>query len=165
MLPVFRVNLQFGKCGADATPHSQPAYTGDLLCLFDSRHRHSGDPEVHGAEEVPVGEIECLPIRTAEGDVGCLRLAMDDPPKLLALRIQNPDATRAATIDVSGTVHFHSVRGTPGSVPRRSANTRSVCRANVPFGAISNARMCPRRVGVCCAVESAAQAGRGQTAD
>src|SRR5258708_21825030 len=55
---------------------------------------HSGDPEVHGAKEVPVGEIEGLPIRTAEGEVGCLRLAVDDAPELLALRIQNPDATR-----------------------------------------------------------------------
>jgi hypothetical protein len=57
------------------------------LCLFDSRHRHSGDPEIHGAKEVPVGEIEGLPIRTAEGEVGCLRLAVDDAPELLALRI------------------------------------------------------------------------------
>src|SRR5258708_32644021 len=71
---------------------------------------HSGDPEVHGAKEVPVGEIEGLPIRTAEGEVGCLRLAVDDAPELLALRIQNPDATRAATIDVPSIVHLHPVR-------------------------------------------------------
>src|SRR5499427_3869989 len=81
-------------------------------CPFDSRHRHPGDPEVHGAKEVPVGEIEGLPIRTAEGEVGCLRLAVDDAPKLLALHIQNPDATRAPTIDVPGSVHLHSVRDT-----------------------------------------------------
>src|SRR5215467_3745035 len=81
-------------------------------CPFDSRHRHPGDPEVYGAKEVPVGEIEGLPIRTAEGEVRCLWLAVDDAPELLALRIHNPDATRATTIDIPGTVHLHPVRDT-----------------------------------------------------
>src|SRR6266478_6048512 len=106
--------MQLSRCGADAVypAPSTDLHAGDLLRPFDSRHRHSGDPEVHGAKEIPIGEIERLPIRTAEGDVGCLRLAVDDTPQLLALRIQNPDATRAATIDVPSTVHLHPVRDT-----------------------------------------------------
>src|SRR5712691_2996449 len=35
--------------------------------------------------------------------------------------------------------------GTPGSLPRRSANTRSLCLASVPLGSTSNTRMWPRR--------------------
>src|SRR6266436_7209843 len=106
--------MQLSRCGADAVypAPSTDLHAGDLLRPFDSRHRHSGDPEVHGAKEIPIGEIERLPIRTAEGDVGCLRLAVDDTPELLALRIQNPDATRATTIDVPSIVHLHPVRDT-----------------------------------------------------
>src|SRR5215813_11097517 len=36
--------------------------------------------------------------------------------------------------------------GTPGSLPRRSANTRSLCLARTPLGITSKARMWPRRV-------------------
>src|ERR1700683_1647093 len=64
------------------------------LRLFDRRHRHSGDPEVHGAEEIPVGEIERLPVRPPEGEVRGLRLAVDNAPEFLALGVEDPKATR-----------------------------------------------------------------------
>jgi len=63
-------------------------------------NRHSGDPEMYGVKEVPVGEIEGLPIPTTEGDVRGLRLTTDDAHELLALWIQNPDAPRAAIDEV-----------------------------------------------------------------
>jgi hypothetical protein len=48
----------------------------------------SGDPEVHRAKQVPVGEIEGLHGPDRRGTVGCLRLAVDD--ELLAIRVSNP---------------------------------------------------------------------------
>src|SRR6516164_5930759 len=104
--------IQLSRCGGRRylPPPTTDLHAGDFLCLFDSRHRHSGDPETHGAKEVPVGEIECLPIRTTEGEVGCLRLARDGAPELLALRIEYPYAPRATTIDVAGSVNLHAVR-------------------------------------------------------
>src|SRR5262249_24877833 len=104
--------------------------------------RHSGDPEVHGAEEVPVGEIKGLPVRTAEGEVRGLRLAVDNASELLALGIENPDTTRAAAIDVSGSVHLHAIRQaglSPAQVgkhaiglPRERAIRGQIERAYVP---------------------------------
>src|SRR5262249_34504195 len=38
--------------------------------------------------------------------------------------------------------------GTPGSLPRRSANTRSLCLARTPLGITSKPRMWPRRESV-----------------
>jgi hypothetical protein len=80
------------------------------LCLFDRRHRHSGNPEVHGAEEIPIGETECLPVRTSEGEVCGLWLAVDDAPKFLALGVEDPEAARAAAKDVPRSVDLHAVR-------------------------------------------------------
>src|SRR5580704_12634862 len=39
------------------------------VSTLGNQHRHSRDPEVHGSEEIPIGEIECLPVRTAKGEV------------------------------------------------------------------------------------------------
>jgi hypothetical protein len=113
-----------------------------LLGPFDRWHRHSGDPEVHRAEEVPVGEIKGLPVRTAEGEVRGLRLAVDNASELLALGVENPDATGAAAIDVPGTVHLHTIRHaglSPAQVrkyaiglPRQRAVRRQIERPYVP---------------------------------
>src|ERR1700694_3075063 len=50
--------------------------------------------------------------------------------------------------------------GTPGSLPRRSTKTRSVCFARVPLGIRSNARMCPRRVSLMYSTDSSGEKAR-----
>src|SRR5258708_25016225 len=58
-------------------------------------------------------------------------------------RIQIPPAPPQYTLPATSTF---MPSGTPGSLPRRSANTRSLCFASVPLGRTSKARMWPRRV-------------------
>lgn len=58
-------------------------------------------------------------------------------------RIQIPPAPPQYTLPATSTF---MPSGTPGSLPRRSANTRSLCFASVPLGRTSKARIWPRRV-------------------
>ena len=51
---------------------------------------------------------------------------MDDAAELGALRIQDPEAAGTAAIDIA-LLSIFIPSDTPGSLPRRSANTRSVC--------------------------------------
>src|SRR6516162_11496753 len=90
------------------------------------------------------GEVKRSPVIAAERDVGGRRLPVHDAAELLALRVEDPDAARAAAIDVASRVDLHAV-GDAGSLPRRSANTRSLCLARTPLGITSKARMWPRR--------------------
>src|ERR1700733_8878179 len=80
------------------------------LCSFDRWHRHSGNLEVHRAEEIPVGEIERAPFRATEGKVGGLGLAVNDAAEFLALGIEDVNASRATTIDIPRQIHLHAVR-------------------------------------------------------
>jgi hypothetical protein len=93
---------------------------------------------------VSAGEIEGLPIITAERNVGGGRSPMDDAAKLFALGIEDPDSTGAAGINITLDIYLYTV-GTPGSGPPKSVNTRSLCCARVPFGFRSNARISLRR--------------------
>jgi len=60
--------------------------------LFRHRHRHAGNLDVDRAEVRATGEVERLPVVTAEGEVGGRGLAMDDAAELLPCgsRIQIP---------------------------------------------------------------------------
>jgi len=79
-------------------------------------------------------KLECLPVWAAEGEVCGLGLAVDDAPEFLALGVEYPKAPRPTAIDVPGNVHLHAVRHA------------GLSRASVPFGAMSKARMCLRRL-------------------
>jgi hypothetical protein len=67
-------------------------------------------------------------------------ITVDDASELFALWIEDVSATGSAAIDIPGCADFHAV-GNPGFGSGRSANTRSVCLASVPFAATSKARM------------------------
>src|SRR6516225_5782698 len=77
--------------------------------LFRYRHRHAGDLYVDRAEVGAAGEIEGLPVISAECDVGGCRLAVHDATEFLATWIHDPDAARAAAIDIAFDVDFHAI--------------------------------------------------------
>src|SRR5262249_28327150 len=77
--------------------------------LFWYRHRHAGDLYVDRAEVGAACEIEGLPVISAERDVGGCRLAVHDAAEVLAAWIHDPDAARAAAIDIAFDVEFHTI--------------------------------------------------------
>src|SRR5215831_372840 len=73
------------------------------------RHRDPSDLELDREQRAAAGEVERLPVVAAEGDVGGRRMAVHDTTELLALRIEDVDAARAAAIDVAGDVDLQAV--------------------------------------------------------
>src|SRR5215472_8192680 len=55
------------------------------------------------------GEVKRSPVIAAERDVGGRRLPVHDAAELLALQVEDPDAARAAAIDVAGRIDLHAV--------------------------------------------------------
>src|SRR5215468_33687 len=55
------------------------------------------------------GEVKRSPVIAAERDVGGRRLPVHDAAELLALQVEDPDAARAAAIDVAGRVDLHAI--------------------------------------------------------
>src|SRR5215471_14647509 len=98
------------------------------LAALRRGNRNAGDFQIHGTEMGAAGEVKRSPVIAAERDVGGRRLPVHDAAELLALQVEDPDAARAAAIDVPGRVDLHAV-GDAGLAVRRSANTRSLCLA------------------------------------
>src|SRR5262245_9409773 len=97
--PGFRsrsIRATASRAGASAPP------------LLD-RHRQPGDLELDREQRAAAREVERLPVVAAEGDVRRRRVAVHDAAELLALRIEDVDAARAAAIDVAGDVDLHAV--------------------------------------------------------
>src|SRR5262245_55275582 len=84
------------------------AGSSGLLPLLD-RHRSAGDLELDREQCAAAREVERLPVVAAEGDVGGRRVAVHDAAELLALRVEDVDAARAAAIDVAGDVDLQAV--------------------------------------------------------
>jgi hypothetical protein len=76
---------------------------------FPRRDGRSCDLQFNRAQRAVRRKVQRFPIIAAKGDVGCLRLAVHDAAELLARRIDDVDAARAARIDVARHVDFESV--------------------------------------------------------
>src|SRR5262245_52396338 len=72
-------------------------------------NRNAGNFQIHGTEMGAAGEVKRSPVIAAERDVGGRRLPVHDAAELLALRVEDPDAARAAAVDVPGRVDLHAV--------------------------------------------------------
>src|SRR5437764_5046911 len=79
------------------------------LNAFQYGNRNAGDLQVYGTEVRAAGEIKGFPVVAAERDVGGRGLPVHDAAKLLALRIEDPDAPCAAAIDVARRIHLHAI--------------------------------------------------------
>src|SRR5262249_36011012 len=79
------------------------------LTAFRRGNRNAGDFQIHGTEIGAAGEVKRSPVIAAERDVGGRRLPVHDAAELLALQVEDPDAARAAAIDVPGRVDLHAV--------------------------------------------------------
>src|SRR5207245_8854928 len=92
-----------------ATIHAtlQPP-TASAPSLLD-RHGHAGDLELDREQRAAAGEVKRLPVVAAEGNVCRRRVAVHDAAELLALRVEDVDAARAAAIDVAGDVDLQAV--------------------------------------------------------
>src|SRR5436190_23117978 len=66
--------LSKGSRRRAAPDHRNPGWL-----RFFCRHRDAGDLDLDGAEVVAAGEVEGLPVITAEGEVGRRRGPMGDP--------------------------------------------------------------------------------------
>src|SRR5215468_11663514 len=79
------------------------------LAALRRGNRNAGDFQIYGTEMAAAGEVKRSPVIAAERDVGGRRLPVHDAAELLALRVEDPDAARAAAIDVAGRVDLHAV--------------------------------------------------------
>src|SRR5580704_7366248 len=73
---------------------------------FPRRDGCSCDLQFDRAQRAVGGEVQRFPIIAAKGDIGRLGLAVNDAAELLAGRIDDVDAARAAGIDVARHIHF-----------------------------------------------------------
>src|SRR6202011_1800829 len=101
--------LDFFQAGAGAGDGSRRASGGSPGSLSRYRHRHARDLYVDRAEVGAAREIEGLPIISAKRDVSGCRLAMHDAAEFLAAWVHDPDAARAAAIDIAFDVDLHAV--------------------------------------------------------
>src|SRR5436853_2028645 len=94
-----------------AMPVSRPwlGCSSRPLAALQRGNRNAGDFQIHGTEMGAAGEVKRSPVIAAERDVGGRRLPVHDAAELLALRVEDPDAARAAAIDVAGRVDLHAV--------------------------------------------------------
>ena len=74
---------------------------------------------------IPAGEIQNLPVVAAKGDVGGRGSPVHDAPELLAARVHDPYAARAAAIDIAFDIDFIP-SGTPAS-----SNGKPLCPARI----------------------------------
>src|SRR5258708_9489988 len=79
------------------------------LAALQRGNRNAGDFQIHGTEMGAAGEVKRSPVIAAERDVGGRWLPVHDAAELLALRVEDPDAARAAAIDAVGRVDLHAV--------------------------------------------------------
>src|SRR5262245_65766365 len=84
------------------------AGSSGLLPLLD-RHRSAGDLELDREQCAAARKVGRLPVVAAEAEFGGRRVAVHDATELLALRIEDVDAARAAAIDVAGDVDLQAV--------------------------------------------------------
>src|SRR3984893_19485575 len=88
---------------------SRRASGGSPGGLSRYRHGHAGNLDVDRAEVGAAREIEGLPVVSAERHVGGCRLAVHDAAEFLAARVHDPDAARAAAINIAFDVDLHAV--------------------------------------------------------
>src|SRR5260221_6038795 len=100
----------YTRCPTYITMAASEGGDGEIASRRLGRHREAGDFELHRAQGRMRGEIERFPIVATKGDVGRLRLAMDDAAELLALGIDDIDAARSAGIDVAQHIELDTVR-------------------------------------------------------
>src|SRR5262249_57514203 len=71
------------------------------LAALRRGNRSAGNFQIHGTEMGAAGEVKRSPVIAAERDVGGRRLPVHDAAELLALRVEDPDAARAAPLHVA----------------------------------------------------------------
>src|SRR5438034_11173079 len=66
------------------------------------------DVQSHSIQSAARAEVERFPIGIAPGKIVRM-LWRNDRPEMFALRRQNPQTTRTGNVEVSGSIHLHSV--------------------------------------------------------
>src|SRR5712671_1816151 len=109
------IPISSGRCassqGTEGRRISAPPLLVTALCLLPlvDRHRNSGDLQFDREQRAAAGEEQRLPVVASKADVRCRRMTVHDAAELVALRIEDVDAARAAAIDVAGDVDLHAV--------------------------------------------------------
>ena len=69
---------------------SEAVWEGSRPLFFLSRHRHARNLHLDGAQVIPAGEVQGLPVIATKGQVGRGRRPVHDATQLFATRVHDP---------------------------------------------------------------------------